>query len=309
MKRISIVIPLYNEAESIPLLLESLDKVMKKLEVWWEVICVDDGSKDNSFEVLKKLKEDTYKEKLRLFRFAINYGKSAALSVGIKEARGDIIITMDADLQDDPEAIPNLLEKLDEGWDLVSGWKKKRYDPITFTIPSKIWNFVNSLLSGVKLHDFNCGLKAYRAFAAKTLEIYGERHRYLPTLAYWNGFKVTEIPVPHHKRKFGKSKYGFGKFFNGFMDMLTLLFLKRYLRSPLHFFGLFGFALILIGSSILGYFGIQWILTGAMKLRPLVLLSVSAIIVGIQFLSFGFLAEMLISLTPRDNYIIREKIE
>jgi hypothetical protein len=216
---------------------------------------------------------------------------------------------MDADLQDDPVAIPDLLAKLDEGWDLVSGWKKKRYDPLTFTLPSKLWNVINSLLSGVTLHDFNCGFKAYRAEAAKSLEIYGDRHRYLPTLAHWNGYRVTEVPVPHHPRKFGRSKYGFGKFFNGLMDMLTLLFLKRYLRSPLHFFGLFGIGLMLLGSGVLGYFGIEWIITGTMRIRPLVLLSVGCVIVGIQFLSFGFLAEILINMAPRERYLIREKID
>ena len=192
---------------------------------------------------------------------------------------------------------------------MVNGWKKKRYDPVTFTLPSRIWNFTTSFLSGVKLHDFNCGFKAYRAIAAKSLDIYGDRHRYLPALAHWDGFKVTEIPVPHHARKFGKSKYGFGKFFNGLMDMLTLLFLRRYLRSPLHFFGLVGFVLILVGGTVLGFFGLQWILSGTMHIRPLVLLSLGAVIVGIQFLSFGFLAEMLIHMSPKGSYNIREKIE
>jgi glycosyltransferase involved in cell wall biosynthesis len=274
----------------------------------YEMLLVDDGSTDGSFKTLKRLR-DTYGEKMRVFRFTRNYGKSAALSTGIREAAGEIIITMDADLQDDPVAIPDMLKKLDEGWDLVSGWKKKRFDPIMFTLPSKLWNVVNSILSGVKLHDFNCGFKAYRSITAKTLDIYGDRHRYLPTLAHWNGFKVTEIPVPHHPRKFGRSKYGFGKFFNGVMDMLTLLFLKRYLRSPLHFFGLLGFGLIVVGSGVLGYFGIEWLITGNMHIRPLTLLSVSSIIVGIQFLSFGFLAEMIIHMAPKDTYIIREKLE
>ena len=308
MRTISIVIPLYNECESLPALAESIRTVMEKRAEDWEIIFIDDGSTDNSFTTLKECRAP-FGERMRLFRFTRNYGKSAALSTGIREARGDVIITMDADLQDDPAAIPDLLAKLDEGWDLVSGWKKKRYDPLTFTIPSKLWNMVNSMLSGVKLHDFNCGFKAYRATAAKSLEIYGDRHRYLPPLAHWNGFRVTEIPVPHRRRQFGRSKYGFGKFFNGVMDMLTLLFLKRYLRSPLHFFGLLGCGLILLGTGVLGYFGVRWIVTGDMHIRPLVLLSVSAVIVGIQFLSFGFLAEILINMAPKDTYIIREKIE
>ncbi|MBN1577190.1 MAG: glycosyltransferase family 2 protein [Chitinispirillaceae bacterium] len=308
MRTVSIVIPLYNECESLPVLMEAISAVMDKNADTWEVLFVDDGSTDRSFETIKELRA-RYGKKLRAVRFNRNYGKSAGLSTGIREANGDVIITMDADLQDDPAAIPELLAKLDEGWDLVSGWKKKRYDPLTFTIPSKLWNVVNSLLSGVKLHDFNCGFKAYRAAAAKSLEIYGDRHRYLPTLAHWNGYTVTELPVPHHPRKYGRSKYGFGKFFNGLMDMLTLLFLRRYLRSPLHFFGLLGCGLILLGTGVLGYFGIEWIITGSMHMRPLVLLSVSAIIVGIQFLSFGFLAEILINMAPKETYLIREKIE
>lgn len=305
MSTLSIVIPLHNEAESLPLLMQSISTVLDTTGHTYEVIFIDDGSIDQSFSVLKKLHAE-YGAKVKVIRFTRNYGKSAGLSIGIREAKGDIIITMDADLQDDPTAIPEMLAKLDEGWDLVSGWKKKRYDPITFTIPSKLWNIINSALSGVKLHDFNCGFKAYRADAAKSLEIYGDRHRYLPTLAHWNGFKVTEIPVPHHPRQFGKSKYGFDKFFNGVMDMLTLLFLKRYLKSPLHFFGLIGFGLIMLGGSVLGYFGIEWLLTREMHIRPLTLLSVSSIIIGIQFLSFGFLGEMLTNSAPRDNYSIRE---
>ncbi len=308
MSSISVVVPLFNESESLPALMESIGTVLNREGHSWEIVFVDDGSTDRSFETLRELRE-SYGERVRIFRFTRNYGKSAALSIGIREARGEIIVTMDADLQDDPSAIPALLAKLAEGWDLVSGWKKKRYDPLTFTIPSRLWNIVNSVLSGVKLHDFNCGFKAYRAEAAKSLEIYGDRHRYLPTLAHWNGFRVTELPVPHHPRQFGRSKYGFGKFFNGVMDMLTLLFLKRYLRSPLHFFGLLGFGLILLGSSVLAYFGIQWAITGSMHIRPLTLLSVSAVIVGIQFLSFGFLAEILINMAPKDTYLIRDKIE
>jgi glycosyltransferase involved in cell wall biosynthesis len=287
--------------------MQSICTVLEKTDHPFEVIFIDDGSTDQSFATLKKM-YDQYGDKMRVIRFTRNYGKSAGLSIGIKEAKGDIIITMDADLQDDPTAIPDMLAKLDEGWDMVSGWKKKRYDPITFTLPSKLWNIVNSFLSGVKLHDFNCGFKAYRADAAKSLEIYGDRHRYLPTLAHWNGFRVTEIPVPHHPRQFGKSKYGFDKFFNGVMDILTLLFLKRYLKSPLHFFGLFGFGLIMLGSIVLGYFGVDWIITRQMHIRPLMLLSVSGIIIGIQFLSFGFLGEMLTNMAPKNTYSIRETI-
>ena len=307
MKNISIVIPLHNEQESLPTLVKLIDDVFKSSDNEYEIIFVDDGSTDQSFDVLKKIRLE-YGEQIRAIRFTRNYGKSAALSVAIKEAIGDIIVTMDADLQDDPIAIPLMLEKIDEGWDLVSGWKKKRYDPITFTLPSKLWNAVTSFLSGLKLHDFNCGFKAYRSETAKALEIYGDRHRYLPALAHWDGYKVTEVPVPHHARKYGKSKYGFGKFFNGIFDMLTLLFLKIYLKSPLHFFGMIGFLLILLGSTLLGYFGVEWVMTGTMHIRPLILLAVGALIVGIQFLSFGFLAEMLAHQFRNDEYRVRDRL-
>jgi glycosyltransferase involved in cell wall biosynthesis len=307
MKKISLVIPLHNEQESLPILVKAIDDVFKSGDNEYTIVFVDDGSTDQSFDILKKIKLE-YGDRITVIRFTRNYGKSAALSVAIKEAKGDVIITMDADLQDDPTAIPLMLQKIDEGWDLVSGWKKIRYDPITFTLPSKLWNNVTSFLSGVKLHDFNCGFKAYRSEAAKALEIYGDRHRYLPALAHWDGYKVTEVPVPHHARKFGKSKYGFGKFFNGIFDMLTLLFLKRYLKSPLHFFGMIGFLLILLGCSVLGYFGIEWIITGSLHIRPLILLSVAALIVGIQFLSFGFLAEMLAHQFRNDEYKVRDRL-
>lgn len=308
MRKISIVVPLHNESESLPLLVKSIAVVMDPMGNDYEVIFVDDGSTDESYDVLKELKNQ-HGSKIRIIRFSRNYGKSAALSIGIKDASGDVIITMDADLQDDPVAIPEMLQKIDEGWDVVSGWKKKRYDPLSFTIPSRIWNIITSMLSGVKLHDFNCGFKAYSACAAKSLDIYGDRHRYLPALAHWDGFKVTEITVPHHARQFGKSKYGFSKFFNGTLDMLTLLFLRKYLKSPLHFFGLFGFLLMTIGCLVLGYFGVEWVVTGVMRIRPLVLLSVGAVIVGVQLLFFGLLAEMLIHMSPKDNYSIREKID
>ncbi len=308
MKKVSIVVPLHNERESLPLLIKAISEVLTPMSIEYEIVLVDDGSTDGSFDVLKQL-HTQYGSRLRIFRFCRNYGKSAALSVGIKEAKGEIIITMDADLQDDPKAIPEMLEKIEEGWDVVSGWKKKRYDPVSFTFPSKIWNFITSILSGVKLHDFNCGFKAYRAEAAKSLDIYGDRHRYLPALAHWDGFSVTEIVVPHHARQFGKSKYGFSKFFSGTLDMLTLLFLRKYFKRPLHFFGFFGFILILAGGLMLGYFGVSWALTGYMKVRPLVVLSMGAVIVGVQLFFFGLLAEMIINMAPKDSYIIREKIE
>jgi glycosyltransferase involved in cell wall biosynthesis len=307
LMKLSIVIPVKNEHESLRPLADAIVKVMGPLNLEYELLFIDDGSTDGSFEVIRSLKVPG--ARIRAYRFSRNYGKSAALAIGIARAEGDRIVTMDADLQDDPAAIPDLLKKLDEGYDLVSGWKKIRHDPISFTVPSRIWNRATSLIAGVHLHDFNCGLKAYQAATAKSLEIYGERHRYLPVLANWDGWRVTEIPVTHHERRFGKSKYGFGKFFKGFLDLLTLLFLRRYLRSPLHFFGLVGILLMAAGAMVLVYFGVQWLVTGAMRIRPLTLLSVAAIIMGIQFLSFGFLAEMLAHVSARPQYNIRETLE
>jgi hypothetical protein len=216
---------------------------------------------------------------------------------------------MDADLQDDPAAIPQLLDKIGEGWDLVSGWKKKRFDPLSKTIPSKLFNVVTSWVSGVRLHDFNCGLKAYRADVAKSLKIYGERHRFLPALAHWDNYRVTEIPVTHHPRKYGRSKFGPSRFVHGLFDLVTLLFLKRYVKNPLHFFGMFGLLFGLVGSIVLSYFGVQWFVTRELHVRPLMLFAVGAIIMGIQFISLGLLGEMITNATPPTSYRLRSRLD
>ena len=305
--KLSVVIPLYNECESLGELMKSVVENLGPLGHEYEVVFVDDGSTDGSYEEINRLHGE-YPGRVRACRFTRNYGKAAALSVGIERAEGDVIITMDADLQDDPSAIKAMLEKLDEGWDVVSGWKRKRRDPVSKTLPSKFFNFVVSRMSGVRIHDFNCGFKAYRTEAAKSLEIYGERHRYLPALANWEGFRVTEMSVPHHARKYGRTKYGINRFTNGALDLLTLLFLRKYMRNPLHLFGLVGIVLGLCGCAILGYFGVQWIMTGEMRVRPLVLLSVGAIIMGIQFVSIGLLGEMITHSSPHREYRIRESL-
>jgi len=306
---ISIVVPLYNEKESLSHLVAEIAKTLDSCGKIYEVVFVDDGSTDGSFDELQLLHK-TYNSKMKALRFSRNYGKSAALNAGIDHASGNIIITMDADLQDDPAAIPEMIAKLEEGWDVVSGWKKVRHDPIGKTLPSKVWNIFTSMLCGLKLHDFNCGFKAYKSEAAKSLDIYGERHRYLPALAHWDGFSVTEIVVPHHARKFGKSKFGAGRMFNGAMDMITLLFLKRYLKSPMHFFGLIGIILILAGMGVLGYFGIMWALTGLMRIRPLTVLALGSMIMGIQFISIGLIGEMITnSQQARQQFSIKEKLE
>ncbi|HUI91271.1 MAG TPA: glycosyltransferase family 2 protein [Chitinivibrionales bacterium] len=303
--KLSIVIPLLNENESLRPLMQGVDAAMGGAGIAYEAVFVDDGSTDGSFDTLAALSRE-YAGKVRAVRFSRNYGKAAALSVGIDHAKGDVIVTMDADLQDDPAAIPDMVKLLGSGWDVVSGWKKKRYDPITKTLPSKVWNFTTSLFAGVKLHDFNCGFKAYRAVAAKSLEIYGERHRYLPVLAAWDGYRVTEMVVPHHPRKFGKSKYGFGRGLKGIFDLLTLLFLRKYMKNPLHFFGLVGLIFALLGSAVLAYFGVEWIVTRQMHIRPLVLLSLGAIIMGIQFISIGLIGEMITHSAPKNTYQIKE---
>jgi len=305
---ISVVVPVYNEKESLPELMKGIAGTLDKHGKTYEAVFVDDGSSDGSFDEIRSLHAQ-YNGRVKAIRFCRNCGKSAALSAGIAAAAGDVIITMDADLQDDPAAIPEMIAKLEEGWDVVSGWKKVRHDPFGKTFPSKVWNFFTSAVSGLKLHDFNCGFKAYRRDAAKNLDIYGERHRYLPALAHWDGCRVTEIPVPHRPRKFGKSKYGAWRMFNGAMDMITLLFLKRYMKSPMHFFGILGMMLIALGMCVLGYFGVEWVLTGGMKIRPLTLLAIGSMIMGVQFISIGLIGEMITnSAQSRRQYIIRERL-
>ena len=305
--KVSIVIPLLNENDSLTPLMEAIDASLSSAVIGYEVLFVDDGSSDASYATIGTLHR-RYGAKVRAIRFSRNYGKAAALAVGIEAASGDSIVTMDADLQDDPAAIPDMVALLDKGYDVVSGWKKKRYDPLTKTLPSKLWNFATSLVAGVKLHDFNCGFKAYRAAAAKSLEIYGERHRYLPVLAAWNGYKITEMVVPHHPRKFGKSKYGFGRGVKGIFDLLTLLFLRKYMKNPLHFFGLLGLIFAALGGAVLAYFGVEWIVVRQMHIRPLMLLSMGAIIMGIQFMSIGLIGEMITHAAPRNTYQIKETL-
>jgi len=307
--KLSIVIPLYNEKESLSPLVDAIIAALKPAGCDYEIVFIDDGSGDGSFETLRELHAG-HPGIIRVFRFSRNFGKAAALSVGIGKSRGDIIVTMDADLQDDPVAIPEMMALIDQGWDLVSGWKKTRHDPLLKKIPSKFWNLITALVSGLKLHDFNCGFKAYRAGVAKSLDIYGERHRYLPVLAHWDGYKITELPVPHHPRRFGVSKYHwFSRGVKGLFDLLTLLFLRKYMKNPMHFFGVIGILLALTGSGILAYFGVEWIITRHMHLRPLVLLSIGAIIMGIQFVSIGLIGELIAHQGRHETYSLRDTLE
>lgn len=305
---ISVVVPLYNEDASILELGEKLEKVLKPLtKNRYEVIFVDDGSTDNSRNKIKELHNRN--PKFHCISFRRNYGKSAALQVGFKAARGKIVLTMDADLQDDPEEIPNLVNKLNQGFDLVSGWKKKRYDPLIKIWSSKLFNFVTSLVSGIRLHDFNCGLKAYKNIVVKRLNVYGEMHRYLPVLAHWDGFRVTEIPIKHHPRKYGKSKFGVGRFVKGFLDLLTVMITTRFMQRPLHFFGTIGTLVTFLGVVVNLYLLIEWLLGKTyLSNRPLLLFGITLIIFGAQLISIGLLGEMNIkSISEKVNYNIKDK--
>jgi len=289
---ISIVIPLYNEVESLPELYQQIINVVRENKYNYEIIFVDDGSDDGSLDVIKKIRKGD--KNVKFISFRRNYGKSAALAVGFEHAKGDIIITMDADLQDDPREIPNLLKKLNEGFDLVSGWKKKRYDPISKTIPSRIFNFVVSTLTGIKIHDFNCGLKAYRKEVTQDIKVYGELHRYLPVLAHWAGYKIGEVVVQHHPRKYGKTKFGASRFIKGFLDLLTVMFTTRYFKRPLHLFGSVGIFIFALGFGITFYLSLLKLIENiTLSNRPLFILGVMLTIVGIQFISIGLLGEMI----------------
>lgn len=307
---ISVVIPLLDEEESLPELSEKLEAELKKLVgKRWEVIFIDDGSSDNSWQIIKKINSKA--RNFKAIRFRKNYGKSAALNSGFKAARGKIIITMDADLQDDPAEISNLINKLKEGYDLVSGWKKKRHDPFIKKFTSKIFNFFTSLSSGLKLHDFNCGLKAYRRECAKSLNVYGEMHRYLPALAFWDGYRVSEIPVQHHPRRYGKTKYGVSRFIKGYLDLLTVLFTTRYFKRPLHFFGTIGTFLTATGLIINLYLVYEWIVGNTyLSNRPLALFGIALIIVGVQMVSIGLIGEMIVkNSADKFDVSIKEKIQ
>lgn len=306
---LSVVIPLYNEEESLKELHGQLRSTLSRMNIRYELLFIDDGSTDRSFQVLRDLKRTD--KHIKVVRFRRNYGKSAALSVGFEKAQGNIVVTLDADLQDDPAEIPSLKKRIDEGLDLVSGWKKKRKDPISKTIPSRFFNFVTARLTGIRIHDFNCGLKAYRREVVKTVKVYGELHRYVPVLAHWEGFKVGEVVVQHRPRRFGKSKYGIGRFWRGFLDLLTALFTTRYLRRPLHLFGFWGLVAVTAGVVIDGWLAIEWYLgRTSLSNRPLFLGGILFIIVGIQFISIGLLGEMISKTRAADTeYQIRDFIK
>lgn len=306
---VSIVVPLLNEEESLGELYTQIVAALTPLAKPFELIFVDDGSTDRSFAVLGELHAKD--PRVKAIRFRRNFGKSAALSVGFREAQGNYVVTMDADLQDDPAEIPALIEMLEQGYDLVSGWKKKRHDPISKTIPSRLANSVTAMMTGIPIHDMNCGLKAYRKEVVKGISVYGELHRYIPALAHWAGFRVGEKVVNHRPRKFGHTKFGISRLSRGFLDLLTVLFTTRYIRRPLHLFGVWGIISFIIGVFIDGYLSIEWFLgRTSLSNRPLFLLGFLFIIIGIQFVSFGLLGEM-INRQQRDEttYSIRETLK
>jgi len=294
---LSFVIPLYNEAESLETLHKKLVENINS-ELTYEIIFVNDGSTDNSKLVLDQISNED--DCIKVIQFRSNFGKSAALQSGFNRAKGDIVFTLDADLQDDPKEIPRFIEKIEEGYDLVSGWKINRKDPITKTIPSKFFNFFTSLMFKLKLHDYNCGFKAYRKEVIKSVTIYGELHRYIPALANAKGFSVTEIPVTHHKRKFGKTKYGAKRFIKGFLDLLTVNLITKYEKSPLYLFGLTGLLFSLVGFGISLYLTIAKVFYNiSLSNRPLLFLGVLLIVVGIQFISIGLIGEFIVYLDKK----------
>lgn len=308
--QISVVIPLMNEAGSLHELGQRLETTLRSMAGdRYEVIFIDDGSTDNSYEILRELHRAN--PRYHAIRFRTNYGKSAALAVGFERARGEWVFTMDADLQDDPNELPAILAKLQSGYDLVSGWKKVRHDPWHKTMPSKVFNKVVQMVTGLHIHDFNCGLKGYHRDVLPELSVYGEMHRYLPAQAHWQGFRVTELPVQHHPRKYGVSKFGMSRFAKGFLDLLTLLLTTKYARRPLHIFGAVGILVAAIGFVIDLWLTIEWFLgKTALTNRPLSLLGVLLIIVGVQLISIGLLGEMIVK-NSLDNakYSIREVLE
>ena len=290
--QLSVVIPLYNEAESLVELHAALSEALQPYADRYELVFVDDGSTDGSFERLRAIWEED--KRVRVVRLRRNYGKAAALAAGFREAEGGIVVTLDADLQDDPKEIPRLLQKLEEGYDLVSGWKAARQDPRSRRFLSAVFNRVTSLLTGVKLHDFNCGFKCYRRAVIDEIKLHGELHRFIPVLASWRGFKNGEIAVAHHPRKYGRSKYGAERIPRGFFDLLTVLMLTRYTTRPLHLFGLVGFFIGLTGFAIVSYLSMGWLFGKWIGARPLFILGTLMVIAGLQLVSFGLLAEMIV---------------
>lgn len=319
MKNLSIVIPLFNEAESLPELHQWIKKVMDSNGFSYEVWFINDGSTDNSWKIIEELQ--LLDQNVKGIKFRRNYGKSAALYVGFEKAEAEVIITMDADLQDSPEEIPALYKMImKDGFDLVSGWKEKRHDPITKTIPTKLFNWATRKMSGIELNDFNCGLKAYKYDVIKSIEVYGEMHRYIPVIAKWNGFKkIGEKVVEHFPRKYGTTKFGLERFINGLLDLISIMFMSKFGKRPIHLFGTFGFFTFLLGFGIGTYLSIDWLITFVFNTsnahtyypitqRPIFYFALVFIIVGVQLFLAGFVAEIMVRNSTKANNYDVEKI-
>ncbi len=313
---ISVVVPLFNEDESLPELCAWIHRVINAMGKSYEILLIDDGSTDRSWQVIEELK--AHHPQIRGISFRRNYGKTAALSIGFKECVGEVVITMDADMQDSPDEIPELYHMIkDQGFDLVSGWKKKRYDPISKTIPTRLFNAATRYISELELHDFNCGLKAYDHKVVKSISIYGEMHRYIPVIAKWTGFnKITEKVVVHRPRKYGTTKFGLERFVFGFLDLLSITFVSKFRRRPMHFFGTLGLFSFLLGTLIT-----LWLIGEKLFLvftkayverqiteQPLFFLALVAVIVGVQLFMAGFLGEMLARTSHRNDYLIKGRL-
>jgi glycosyltransferase involved in cell wall biosynthesis len=309
---VSIIVPVFNEDESLKELCTWVQHVVKENKLSYEIIFVDDGSSDNSWCEIESLREDD--NHVKGIKFQRNYGKSAALNEGFKAAKGDVVITMDADMQDSPDEIPELRRMIiEDGYDLVSGWKKLRHDPISKTIPSKFFNWVTSKVSKVKLHDFNCGLKAYRSKVIKSIEVYGEMHRYIPVIAKWAGFKkIGEKVVVHRARKYGTTKFGgFSRFINGFLDLASITFVSKYGKRPMHLFGSLGTLFFLVGSGVSIYLVISKIVNPEFSLtnRPPFYIALTAMVIGSQLFLTGFVAELISRNAPgRNSYLIEKTL-
>jgi glycosyltransferase involved in cell wall biosynthesis len=290
---ISVVVPVYNEERSVALLLDELRSTLDGIGAAWEAVFVDDGSTDATFGALTRLHGET--ENVKVVRLRRNFGKAAALAAGFAHAQGEIVVTIDGDLQDDPVEIPRLLAKLDEGFDLVSGWKTRRRDPWTRRLFSRVFNAVVGRISGLRLHDMNCGFKAYRADVVRGLPLYGELHRFIPVLAHYRGYRIAELPVNHRPRAHGRSRYGLERYLRGFLDLLTVSFMGRYRHRPLHLFGGLGLLLGALGIAVLIYLTVLKVGGHAIGQRPLLTLGVLLVVVGLQFFSLGLIGEMITS--------------
>lgn len=310
---LSVVVPIYNEAESIPLLLDAIANAIKDHPISYEMVCVDDGSTDGSADILKQAAQ--HRSDLRVVLLRRNYGQTPAMAAGFQYARGEVIVTLDGDLQNDPADIPLLLQELNKGYDLVSGWRKNRQDhAMTRLLPSKIANWIIGRATGVKLHDYGCSLKAYRSELVADMNLYGELHRFLPALAFIEGARIAEIPVRHHARRFGQSKYGLGRTFRVLMDLATIFFMKKFLTRPMHVFGLMGLTSTAVGVALGLYLTfLRLILNQSIGDRPLLMLAVLLVITGIQLFCFGLLAELLMRTyhesQNRPIYRVREVID